>query len=597
MAYNKHRTTKNLSLSSIRFVLTGGVTLCLLITAGLIGGLAIWGGLQSSIELTRVAQNKKTKQLSDTLTSFSHALRQEAATLTEVIGLSAYELKDKEIIDILSSYAKHKENLTSITLVRKNRTNVWVGRWKDEVIHEINTPLDDESYIYAINGRPNDGGEGFDDIYIEPSEGRPVITYTKHFANAEGEAIGTIYFDLGLKTLSQALASEDRKTGEITFVFNADGDAIAHPSLMSMEAYQVFEEVPHIKTTKDPVAIGLYSIIQAGTENIQDLNTGNREWLVSISANKNIGENTWYFVSAIPRDVVLGPAIAQAKNASMIALIVITLAVTCSQLAGRAITRSLERLAEAADAVQKLELDIDLTNYSYFDELKGTEKAFRAMIGGLGVFAKYVPSGLVKRLMELQAAGSTIKAEEREVTILFTDIIGYTSISDGMEPSGLALLLNEYFELLVSVVSRHGGTVDKFIGDALMVFWNAPDRQQDHPDKAIECALEIQHTIETFNAARLKADKQPLATRIGIHTGTVLAGEIGSSERMNYTIVGDSVNTAARLEALGKTVGQTLCISGTTKDKVSGSYAWQEVDQIVLRGRSKPTTVYTITRL
>ena len=90
MAYNKHRTTKNLSLSSIRFVLTGGVTLCLLITAGLIGGLAIWGGLQSSIELTRVAQNKKTKQLSDTLTYFSHALRQEAATLTEVIGLSAY---------------------------------------------------------------------------------------------------------------------------------------------------------------------------------------------------------------------------------------------------------------------------------------------------------------------------------------------------------------------------------------------------------------------------------------------------------------------------------------------------------------------------
>ena len=164
-----------------------------------------------------------------------------------------------------------------------------------------------------------------------------------------------------------------------------------------------------------------------------------------------------------------------------------------------------------------------------------------------------------------------------------------------MEPSGLALLLNEYFELLVSIVSKHGGTVDKFIGDALMVFWNAPDDQHDHPDKAIECALEIQHAIGMFNANRLKESKQPLATRIGIHTGTVLAGEIGSSERMNYTIVGDSVNTAARLEALGKTVGQTLCISDTTKDKAGGCYAWQEVDQIVLRGRSKPTTVYTIT--
>ena len=597
MASNNHKTKKILSLSSIRFVLTGGVTLCLLITAGLIGGLSIWGGLQSSIELTRVAQNKKTKQLSDTLTSFAHAIRQEAATLTEVIGLSADAMQDEEIIDILSSYAKHKKNLTSITLVRKNRTNVWVGRWKDEVINEINTELDDESYTYAINGSPNDGGEGFDDIYIEPSEGRPVITYTKHFANAQGDAIGTVYFDLGLKTLSQALASEDQKTGEITFVFNADGEAIAHPSLMDMEAYETFEEVPHIKTTKDPVAIELHAIIQAGAENIQDLNTSRRKWLVSVSANNNIGENTWYFVSAIPRDVVLGPAIAQARNATIIAIVVITVAVACSQFAGRAITRSLERLAEAADAVQQLELDINLNDYSYFDELKGTEQAFRAMVGGLGVFAKYVPSGLVKRLMELQAAGSTIKAEEREVTILFTDIIGYTSISDGMEPSGLASLLNEYFQLLVSIVSKHGGTVDKFIGDALMVFWNAPDSQQDHPDKAIECALEIQHAIGRFNASRLKASKQPLATRIGIHTGTVLAGEIGSSERMNYTIVGDSVNTAARLEALGKTVGQTLCISGTTKDKANGSYAWQEVDQIVLRGRSKPTTVYTITNL
>ena len=585
---------QNIPLSSIRFALTGGVTICLLITAGLIGGLSIWGGLQSSIQLTRAAQSKKTKQLSETLSSFTQALKQEAATLTEVIGLSANEMKNKEIVDILSSYAKHKKNLTSITLVRKNRTNVWVGRWKGEVIHEINTELDEESYTYAINGRPNDGGEGFDDIYIEPSEGRPVITYTKHFANAENEAIGTIYFDLGLKTLSEALSNEDPKSGEITFVFNADGDAIAHPSLAGMKAYKTFEKVPHIKTTKDPVAIELHKIVKTGTKNIQDLNANNRQWLVSIAANNDIGEKTWYFASVIPRDVVLGPAIAQAKSAALIALMVITIAVTCSQLIGRAITRSLERLAEAADAVQKLELDIQLKEQSYFDELKGTEQAFRAMIGGLGVFAKYVPSGLVKRLMELQASGSTIKAEEREVTILFTDIIGYTSISDGMDPTGLALLLNEYFELLVSIVSKHGGTVDKFIGDALMVFWNAPENQKHHPDKAIECALEIQNTIDVFNSDRLRDNKQPLATRIGIHTGTVLAGEIGSTERMNYTIVGDSVNTAARLEALGKTVGQTLCISGTTREKASGSYEWQEIDEIVLRGRSQATTVYTI---
>ena len=196
--------------------------------------------------------------------------------------------------------------------------------------------------------------------------------------------------------------------------------------------------------------------------------------------------------------------------------------------------------------------------------------------------------------MELQASGSSIKAEEREVTILFTDIAGYTSISDGMEPSELAVLLNDYFELLVSVVSRHSGTVDKFIGDALMVFWNAPDLQTQHADLAIQCGLDIKRSIAAFNQKRLNRNKQPLETRIGIHTGTVLAGEIGSSQRLNYTIVGDSVNTAARLEALGKTVGETLCISGSTKSQAKGNYLWQEIDQIILRGRSTPTIVYTI---
>ena len=100
--------------------------------------------------------------------------------------------------------------------------------------------------------------------------------------------------------------------------------------------------------------------------------------------------------------------------------------------------------------------------------------------------------------------------------------------------------------------------------------------------------------IAQFNKKRLDNNQKPLETRIGIHTGTVLAGEIGSSERLNYTIVGDSVNTAARLEAFGKIVGETLCISSSTKDQAKENYHWLEVDQIILRGRSTPTVVYTI---
>lgn len=585
---------RSISLTSIRFTLTGGVTLCLLFTAGLIGGLSIWGGFNSAIALTRAAQNKKTEQLSDKLTTFANSLHQEAATISEVIGLSASNMHNDEVIDILTTYAKHKKALSSITLVRKNKTNVWVGRWKGEVVYEINTELDEDSYTYAINGSPNDGGEGIEEIYIEPSEGRPVITYTKHFADSTGKPIGTIYIDLGLKTLSQTLSSTDKLNMERTFVFDEEGSVIAHPSMMDKEAYKTFNDVPKIESTNDPIAVALYENINSRKHPPMNISSDQKQWLVSVAANNTMGENTWFIASVIPRDAVLGPAIAQARIATIIAVLIITAAVTCTQVVGRSIARSLDRLARAADAVQKLELEITLPYQSMFDEINRTEKAFRSMIGGLSVFAKYVPSGLVKRLMELQSTGSTIKAEERVVTILFTDIIGYTSISDGMDPSKLAALLNEYFELLVSIVSSHGGTVDKFIGDALMVFWNAPDHQEDHADRAIQCALDIKKAIAMYNKERLGSNKKPLETRIGIHTGTVLAGEIGSSERMNYTIVGDSVNTAARLEALGKIVGQTLCISSSTKQQATQNYSWHEIDQIVLRGRSSPTIVYTV---
>ena len=127
-----------------------------------------------------------------------------------------------------------------------------------------------------------------------------------------------------------------------------------------------------------------------------------------------------------------------------------------------------------------------------------------------------------------------------------------------------------------------------------MVFWNAPVHQKDHADRAIQCALDIKAAVARYNKQRLESSKKPLETRIGVHTGPVLAGEIGSTERMNYTIVGDSVNTAARLEALGKTLGHTLCISSATKQQAVKNYPWLQIDQIVLRGRSSPTIVYTV---
>ena len=587
---------------SIRFILTVGVTVFVTMVGGLVGGISIWGGVISALELTRLAQIDQTRRLAKEVNIFVQTIEQDVFTIAEVLSSSAPNLESNKVVNILHSFASNKEYLNSITLVRKNRTNVWVGEWQGEVISELNIELDDESYLYAEKGKPGDGTEGFEDIYIEPSEGRPVITYTKHFRNSLGNAIGTLYIDLGLSTLSSSLSKNQGRDYQRIFVFDGSGAVIAHPSLIghenykipSKDNYKVFDRLPKVSSLDDPVAKSIYSEISKRGVDFQDIKVEEEFWLVSIAEIKNIGVLPWYAVSVVPRRMILGPMIDRSILVGLLGIFILIVAVSVAWVMGRSISKPLSRLAHAADAVKTLDIEIPTQKLSNVKELNSTEQAFRAMLKVLEVFIRYIPRNLVLKLIQLESKGLAVKAEEREMSILFTDVAGYTSISDGMNPQELAKVLNHYFEILVAPVTVRGGTVDKFIGDALMAFWNAPNQQDDHADLAITAALEIRKMTQEFNEKLIAKGEKPFVTRIGIHTGRVLVGNIGASERMNYTIVGDAVNIAARLEALGKEIGETLCISSQTREAAKMNYSWTEVERVKLRGCSQETLVYTI---
>ena len=194
-------------MTSVRFVLTTGVAIFVILIGGLVGGLSIWGGVKSAIELTRAMQHQQTEMLAEEVNLFAQNIEQDIDTMTEVLRRSAKDLQNRPVISALKPFVKNKEHLSSITVVRKNRTNVWVVVWQGEITSEINTDLDAESYDYAIDGIPGDGSEGFDDIYLEPTDKRPVISYTKHFLGCCGDGKdGTLYLDLGLTTLSSLLS-------------------------------------------------------------------------------------------------------------------------------------------------------------------------------------------------------------------------------------------------------------------------------------------------------------------------------------------------------------------------------------------------------
>ncbi len=182
--------------------------------------------------------------------------------------------------------------------------------------------------------------------------------------------------------------------------------------------------------------------------------------------------------------------------------------------------------------------------------------------------------------------------ELRETTILFADIRGFTSMSESHEPRIVVDALNEYFERMVDIVFRHEGTLDKFIGDEMMVLFGSPVSHADDPDRAVRAALEMQAALVDLNVRHEARGLPPFKIGIGINTGEVVAGYIGSSQALEYTVIGDPVNTAARLCSLAKP-GQTLLSEGTV-EKLTGGFAFEELPQEKVKGKAQPIRVFEL---
>ena len=182
---------------------------------------------------------------------------------------------------------------------------------------------------------------------------------------------------------------------------------------------------------------------------------------------------------------------------------------------------------------------------------------------------------------------------------MFTDIVGFTAMSSAMSGEDTAEFLNDHFEMVGAAVEAEGGTIDKFIGDALMAFWNAPEDQPDHAVRACRAALVIREALETENVRRRKQGLPPVRLRIGIHTGEVVVGNIGAPGRVNYTIVGDAVNVANRIEQLGRErTGSSgtvaILVSADTMKRASGSITGSEIGTRTLRGLDSDITIFEL---
>jgi len=210
---------------------------------------------------------------------------------------------------------------------------------------------------------------------------------------------------------------------------------------------------------------------------------------------------------------------------------------------------------------------------------------------GLRALEKYVPSDLVRVLLS-QTSEVELGGKIKNLSIMFTDIEGFTSISEQMQPMEITNYLADYLDIMSTIIRKYHGTVDKYIGDAVMAFWGAPLNVDNQELAACDAALLCKQSIEELDV--MNPDRPPFRTRFGINAGEVLVGNIGSNNRFNYTIIGDHVNVASRLEAINKVYGTSIIISRFVWDKVNTVMFTRKLDLVAVKGKSQPIEIYEL---
>ncbi|HTM20221.1 MAG TPA: adenylate/guanylate cyclase domain-containing protein, partial [Kofleriaceae bacterium] len=209
-------------------------------------------------------------------------------------------------------------------------------------------------------------------------------------------------------------------------------------------------------------------------------------------------------------------------------------------------------------------------------------------------FGRYTSADLVREIVEHPEYLSLEWGEQREMSVYFSDIAGFTTISEGLVPAQLVALLNDYLTQMTDLVMQHGGYVDKYIGDALMAIWGAPIRDKDHAVKAVRCAIAMRKKSDELRAGWKERYGHEVFARAGVNSGEAVVGNMGSRQKYNYTVMGDMVNLASRLEGANKAYGTFLMIGEITAAKVDGVFALRELDLIAVKGKERPVRIFEV---
>ncbi|WP_174826181.1 adenylate/guanylate cyclase domain-containing protein [Ruegeria arenilitoris] len=304
-----------------------------------------------------------------------------------------------------------------------------------------------------------------------------------------------------------------------------------------------------------------------------------------------LGFYGWRVATVIPEAAFLSGINATLINLIYVLIVVVVFATGLAiWLIRGVVANPLARIAEDLGKIERFDVDQIARRPSNLSELANLSAATASMAAGLSAFRKYVPTDLVRMLV---AEGIKIQpgGEMKQISVLFCDVAGFTGLSEKLGPK-IVQLMEPFFGAASAAITQNGGTIDKFIGDAVMAFWGAPRNDTNHAENACRAALDLVAAVEASEIE--DEDGNPLRVRIGLNSGEALVGNIGSEQRLNYTAIGDVVNVASRLEGANKDYGTLILIGQETRRQAANSIVVRELDTLIVFGRTEELVVYEL---
>ncbi|MCL9683536.1 adenylate/guanylate cyclase domain-containing protein [Legionella maioricensis] len=301
----------------------------------------------------------------------------------------------------------------------------------------------------------------------------------------------------------------------------------------------------------------------------------------------------WNITIIVPAEDVLAPLEILSIRALLLTFIVLFIGALIARYISKKISHPIIELAQEAEEITKLNLRPRPLLKTMIKEISYMDKSLSNMRTSLASFQRYIPSSLVKKLIS-SGKIAQVGGQNQTITVLFSDIKDFTKLAEETDPQQLMTYLSDYFQSMTEAVISHHGTVDKYIGDAVMAFWNAPFPDKKHAFHACQTAVNMLERIEQLNSNNRQYGLPEYAIRIGINSGEAVVGNVGSEDRLNFTALGDTVNLASRLEVINKTYHSQIIVSEATYQKVENKFSFRLLDEVAVRGKRKSTAIYEL---